>query len=321
MMKKAIHVGVTGGAGQICYSMLTRIASGEMLGKDQPIILHILEVEAALNALQGVIMELHDCAFPLLERIECGSDPCRVFEEVEIAILVGAKPRGKGMERSDLLQANANIFVSQAKALDRKGVKILVVGNPANTNALVLYHNMKVLPPENIRSMMRLDQNRAISQLAIKAKVAVGDVKKVAVYGNHSPTMVIDYDNATIRGKRACDVISDKGWLQGEFMTTVQKRGAAIIETRGSSSATSASNAAIMSLQDWLLPTPKDDWYTAGVYSDGNSYGIESDLFFSFPLQNNQIVSGLKVDEFLTKKIKESEAELISERDAVRSCL
>lgn len=320
-MKKAIHVGITGGAGQICYSLLTRIAAGEMLGADQPIILHILEVSSALGALKGLVMELYDCAFPLLEGIHCGSDAEALFEEVEIAILVGAKPRGKGMERSDLLQANAKIFVDQAKALDRKSVKVLVVGNPANTNALVLYHNMKNQRPENIRSMMRLDQNRAIAQLAIKSHVPVKEVKKVAVFGNHSPTMVIDYHNATIRGKRGKDVIQNIDWLQREFMEMVQKRGAAIIEARGSSSATSASHAVIMSIRDWFFETPKDDWYTAGIYTKGNPYGIDEDLFFSFPIRNNHIVPGLEFDEFLAKKIKETEAELIVERDAVRAYL
>lgn len=311
-MKEPVRVAVTGAAGQIGYSLVYRIASGQMLGYDVPIILHLLEVEGALNSLKGVEMELDDCAFPLLHGVVSGSDPNKVFDGVDVAILVGAKPRGKGMERKDLLQDNAKIFVSQGKALNRKGVKILVVGNPANTNALVLSKNAKDLPKENIRSMMRLDQNRAIAVLAKKANVLTKEVKRVAIYGNHSTTMVPDYCNATISGRKAIDVIKDKEWLEKDFIDTVKNRGAQIIEARGLSSAASAANAAIQSIQDWVLKTPKDDFFSAGVYMP------EKDLFYSQALFDQKIVADLKVDEFLEEKMKATEKELIEERDAVR---
>ena len=314
-MKKTVHVAVTGAAGNIGYSLVYRIASGEMLGRDQPVVLHLLEIPAALNALKGVEMELDDCAYPLLEKVVIGSDPEAVFDGVDFAILVGAKPRGKGMERKDLLADNAKIFVGQAKALNRSGVQVLVVGNPANTNALVLSHNAKNLPAENIRSMMRLDQNRAITQLAKKAGVMAREVKCVAVYGNHSPTMVPDYCNATIGGKRAEEVIQDKEWLQGPFMNTVKKRGAQIIEARGLSSAASAANAAIQSVQDWFFPTPKDDFYSAGIYMPSK------DLFFGAALRDQKVVTGLKIDPFLEDLVRETEKELIEEREAVRQYL
>ena len=314
-MRAPIRVAVSGAAGQIGYSLIYRIAAGDMFGKDQPIILHLLEIPQALTSLKGVEMELDDCAFPLLEGIVTGSDPMKVFEGAEWAILVGAKPRGKGMERKDLLADNAKIFVDQGKALNRKDVKVLVVGNPANTNALVLAHNAKDLPKENIRSMMRLDQNRAIIQLAKKAGVLAMDVKSVAVYGNHSPTMVPDYNNATIQGRKVEDVIKDKTWLQGEFMTTVKKRGAQIIEARGLSSSASAANAAIQTIQDWILPTPKDDLFCAGIYN------AERDLFFGAALKDQKIVLGLKIDSFLEEQVKITEKELLEEREAVRQYL
>ncbi len=255
-MKKPLRIGVSGGAGQICYSLLFSIASGDLFGPDQPVAIHILEVTPVLEKLTGVVMELHDCAFPLLTEIVTGDDPHRVFDGVDYALLVGAKPRGKGMERGDLLLENAKIFVDQAKALNHHKVKILVVGNPANTNALVLCHNAPDLPVENVRSMMRLDQNRALYQLARKANVPVSHVKQVAVWGNHSPTMVPDYHNAVINGKPAKEVIGDHAWLHGEFMTTVQQRGAQVINARGFSSAASAANAILDSLLDWTQPTP-----------------------------------------------------------------
>ncbi len=314
-MKEPIRVAVTGAAGHIGYSLVYRIASGQMLGSDVPVILHLLEIEGALNSLKGVEMELDDCAFPLLHGVVSGSDPKKVFDGVDFAILVGAKPRGKGMERKDLLQDNAKIFVEQGRALNRKGVKVLVVGNPANTNALVLSYNAKDLPKENIRSMMRLDQNRAISLLAKKVKVFTKEVKSVAIYGNHSTTMVPDYCNATIQGKKAVDVIQDKGWLQKEFIDTVKNRGAQIIEARGLSSAASAANAAIQSIQDWIQPTPKDDFFSAGVYMS------EKDLFYSAPLRDQKIVPNLEVDEFIQEKMKVTEKELIEEREAVRMYL
>lgn len=314
-MKGPIRVAVSGAAGQIGYSLIYRIAAGDMFGKDQPVILHLLEIPQALTALTGVEMELDDCAFPLLEGVVTGSDPMKVFAGAEWAILVGAKPRGKGMERKDLLADNAKIFVDQGKALNRKDVKVLVVGNPANTNALVLAHNAKDLPKENIRSMMRLDQNRAITQLAKKAGVLSREVKSVAVYGNHSPTMVPDYNNAIIQGRKAEDVIKDMAWLQGEFMTTVKKRGAQIIEARGLSSSASAANAAIQTIQDWILPTPKDDLFCAGIYNS------DKDLFFGTALRDQKIVSGLKIDSFLEEQVKVTEKELLEEREAVRQYL
>lgn len=286
-----------------------------MLGNDTPIILHLLEVPQALTALKGVEMELDDCAFPLLEGIVTGSDPKKVFDGVDFAILVGAKPRNKGMERKDLLLDNAKIFVEQGKALNRTGVKVLVVGNPANTNALVLSANAQELPKENIRSMMRLDQNRAIAQLAKKANVLFREVKQVAVYGNHSSTMVVDYCNATIRGKKATEVIGDIGWLRGEFMATVRKRGAEIIEARGLSSAASAANAAIQTIQDWVFPTQQNDWHTAGIYM------AEKDVFYSTALRNGDVVPNLEIDSFLEEELKKTEKELIEEREGVRQYL
>jgi malate dehydrogenase len=319
-MKKIIHVGVTGGAGQICYSLLARIAAGELFGSNQPVALHILELPVALGALKGVVMELQDCAFPLLEEIHIGSDPFALFEGIDVAILVGAKPRGKGMERSDLLEQNGQIFVDQGKALNQNPkAKILVVGNPCNTNALVLMHNAKNIPHENIRAMTRLDQNRATSQLSIKARVSVKHVKRMAIWGNHSSTMVPDYKNATIKGHPVTEVIADLAWLQGDFITTIQKRGAAIIEARGLSSALSAANAAIDAMRDWVLGL--EDWCSAAIYSNKNPYGIADDLFFSFPIYNNRIVTDLHMDEFLYRKLKETEKELLAERDAVRKFL
>ena len=249
----------------------------------------------------------------LLQEIKCGSDATELFDGVDIAILVGAKPRGKGMERKDLLQDNAKIFVEQGKAISGTP-KVLVVGNPANTNALVLAHNAKNLPKENIRSMMRLDQNRAISQLALKARVGVSDVKRVAVYGNHSPTMVPDYHNALIRGRPAEEVIQDKAWLQGPFLETVKKRGSQIIEARGLSSAASAAHAAIQSIRDWVLPTPPGDICCAGVYDD------KHDLFFGMALEQQKRVP-LRLDSFLEEKVEETRQELLEEREGVRQYL
>jgi malate dehydrogenase len=321
-MKKRIKVAVTGGAGQICYSLLARIAAGELFGKEQPIALHILELPVALGALKGVVMELQDCAFPLLEDIKVGSDPFEVFAGIDIAFLVGAKPRGKGMERSDLLEQNAQIFVDQGKALDQNPhAKILVVGNPCNTNALVLKHNAKNIPSENIRAMTRLDQNRATSLLSIKGSVSVKDVTKLGIWGNHSSTMVVDYKNAKIKGRSVEEHIQDLHWLQGDFMKAIQRRGAEIIEARGLSSALSAANAAIDAMRDWVFGSAEENWCSAAIYSNKNPYGIANDLFFSFPLHNHHIVQGLHFDEYLHNKIKETEKELLSERDAVRKYL
>lgn len=319
-MKRLIKVAVSGGAGQICYSLLFRIASGEMLGFDQPIALHILEIPQSLKALEGVVLELQDCAYPLLKEIKIGSDPNALLADVDYAILVGAKPRGKGMERADLLQDNAKIFETQGKAFTNPHTKVLVVGNPCNTNALVLLHNSQ-LEPKQVRSMMRLDQNRGIAQIANRVGVDAGHVKCVAVYGNHSPTMVVDYCNALVNGKKVLEMIPDSEWFRHDMMPRVQKRGAEIIEARGFSSAASAAKAAIDSIRDWHFPTPEDDWFAAGVHSNGNPYGIADDLFFSFPMKDSTIVPDLKVDAFLEEKIKLTEKELLDERDAVRKFL
>ncbi len=315
------RIAVTGGAGQIAYNLLFRIASGEMLGVDQPVALHILEVPQALDALKGVVMELQDCAFPLLEEVVIGSDPHKVFKGVDLALLVGAKPRGPGMERKDLLEGNAKIFVEQGKALNAvasRDVRVLVVGNPCNTNALICAKNAPDLPPEHFFAMTRLDENRAAIQLALKAGVPVRDVTNVAIWGNHSSTQVPDFVNAKIGGKPATSVISDRKWLEGEFLTTVQKRGAAIIAARGKSSAASAANGAIDAIQSLYNPT---EWCSMGVYSHNNPYGIDNDLIFSFPCRsdgegNLEIIAGVPWDDFLREKMMATEKELKEEREA-----
>lgn len=329
-MKKSIkRVAVTGGAGQIAYNLLFRIASGEMLGLDQPIALHILEVPDALKMLEGVKMELDDCAFPLLKEIHIGSNPLSVFEGVNYALLVGAKPRGPGMERGDLLKDNGKIFVQQGEALNAsadKDVKVLLVGNPCNTNCLIAMHHASKIPRKNFHAMMRLDQNRAAAQLAMKAHASVLDVTNVTIWGNHSATQVPDFFHAKINGKPVLEKISDHKWLENEFITTVQKRGAAIIEARGKSSAASAASAAIDSIKDLITPTPKDQWYSSAIYSEGNPYKIDGNLFFSFPcrtLENGdyEIVKDLPWNDFLTNKIRQSEKELLEERDLVANML
>jgi malate dehydrogenase len=314
------RIAVTGGAGQIAYNLLFRIASGEMLGFDQPIALHILEIPQALDALKGVAMELQDCAFPLLEEVIIGSDPRVVFKDIDLAILVGAKPRGPGMERKDLLEGNAKIFVEQGKALNEvasRDVRVLVVGNPCNTNALICAKNAPDLPPEHFFAMTRLDQNRAMAQLAVKADVPVRDVSPVTIWGNHSSTQVPDFVNATIKGKPAVDLL-DRSWLEGEFWTTVQKRGGAIIAARGKSSAASAANAAINAVQSLYEPT---ELCSMGVYSRGNPYGIDEDLIFSFPCRSSgegelEIIADIPWDDFLRNKMAATEAELKEEREA-----
>ncbi len=315
------RIAVTGGAGQIAYNLLFRIASGEMLGVDQPVALHILEIPQALDALKGVVMELQDCAFPLLEEVVIGSDPHKVFKGVDLALLVGAKPRGPGMERKDLLEGNAKIFVEQGKALNAVAspdVRVLVVGNPCNTNALICAKNAPDLPPEHFFAMTRLDENRAAIQLALKAGVPVRDVTNVTIWGNHSSTQVPDFVNAKIGDKPATSVISDRKWLEGEFLTTVQKRGAAIIAARGKSSAASAANGAIDAIQSLYNPA---EWCSMGVYSKGNPYGIDNDLIFSFPCRsdgegNLEIIADVPWDDFLVKKIAATEKELKEEREA-----
>lgn len=325
MPKPIKRVAVTGGAGQIAYNLLFRIASGEMLGLDQPIALHILELPIALQALDGVRMELEDCAFPLLKEIQVGSDPKEIFGDVNYALLVGAKPRGPGMERGDLLQENAKIFIEQGRALNDvadANVKVLVVGNPCNTNCLIAMTHAPRIPRKNFHAMTRLDQNRAAAQLALKANVDVNQITNLAIWGNHSATQVPDFVNAKIDGKPIKDVIRDNKWLETEFVSSVQKRGAAIIAARGKSSAASAASAAIDSIKDIITPTPKGEWFSTAIISDGNSYGIKEGLVFSFPCRsdgkgNVEIVNNVPWDNFLKEKIKTTEKELLEERELI----
>lgn len=325
MAKPIKHVAVTGGAGQIAYSLLFRIAAGEMLGPDQPIALHILEIPDALKALEGVKMELDDCAFPLLKHIHIGSDPKEVFAGVHYALLVGAKPRGPGMERGELLNENGKIFVQQGAALDAvadRDVKVLVVGNPCNTNCLIAMRHAPRIPRRNFFAMTRLDQNRAVAQLAGKANCSVEDVENVVIWGNHSSTQVPDYHHATIAGKPVGDAISDRQWLEGQFISNVQKRGAEVIAARGKSSAASAANAAIDTIKALVTPTPAGRFFSVAVTSQGNPYGIDEDLVFSFPCRSDgngnwEIVRGLPVNELLMDKIRASERELVEERALV----
>jgi malate dehydrogenase len=325
MSQSVKRVAVTGGAGQIAYSLLFRIAAGEMLGLSQPIALHILEVPDALKALEGVKMELEDCAFPLLKEIHIGSDPKHLFKGVHYALLVGAKPRGPGMERGDLLQDNGKIFIEQGTALNEvadRSVKVLVVGNPCNTNCLIALSHAPQLSHKNFFAMTRLDQNRAAAQLAEKAKADVATVQNITIWGNHSSTQVPDFLNATIAQKPVIEKITDKQWLEGDFISTVQKRGAAIIAARGKSSAASAASAAIDSIRALVTPTPPGQWFSCAVSSKGNPYGVDENLIFSFPCRVTEqgeweIVKGLSWDEFLRNKIKLSEAELVEERELV----
>lgn len=325
-MKAPVRVAVTGAAGQISYSLLFRIASGEMLGKDQPVILQLLEITPALNALKGVAMELDDCAFPLLQSIVCTDDPSVAFKDAQYALLVGARPRGPGMERKDLLEANAAIFSVQGKAINdhaARNVKVLVVGNPANTNSLIAQRNAPDLDPRQFTAMTRLDHNRALSQLAQKLSISIDQVTKMTIWGNHSSTQYPDLFHATVNGNVAIELV-DKAWYEKEFIPTVQQRGAAIIAARGASSAASAANAAICHMRDWALGTPDGDWVSMGVYSDG-SYGIEEGLIYSFPCVckdgNWQIVQGLDIDAFSRAKMDATAQELKEERDAVKSLL
>jgi malate dehydrogenase len=323
------RVAVTGGAGQINYNLLFRIAHGDLFGPNEPVALHILEVPEAMESLNGVVMELEDCAFPLLKGIVVGSDPKVVFKNVDVAILVGAKPRGPGMERKDLLNDNGKIFISQGRALNdvaSKNVKVFVVGNPCNTNCLIAMHNAPDLPRENFFAMTRLDENRAKAMLAKKSGVGIDSVHRMTIWGNHSSTQVPDFIHATINGKSVSDMISDRNWLENDFIKDVQSRGAAIIKARGKSSAASAASAAIDMVKSVFTPTPKGDWFSMGVYSNGNSYGIDRDLIFSFPCRSNgngtfEIVNGVEWNEFLKGKIRASEKELIEERDCVQSLL
>jgi len=329
-MAKAIKkIAVTGGAGNIANSLLFRIASGEMLGPDQPIALHILEIPRAVGALEGVCMELEDCAFPLLKEVKVGGDPMEIFGDVDYAMLVGAMPRGLGMERQDLLEANGKIFVPQGKALNAvasRDCKVLVVGNPCNTNCLIAMHNAPDLPRENFMSMTHLDHNRALAQLAAKAKVPVGDVTRVAVWGNHSLSQVPDWRHALIHGKPIKETINDKDWLENSFVPRVQKRGAEVIAARGKSSAASAANAAIDAIVNITTPTPEGDWFSCGVCSDSNPYGFEENLIFSMPCRSPgdgsyEVMGDLPISENLRNKILKTQEELIAERDLVADML
>ena len=322
-MKAPVRVAVTGAAGQISYSLLFRIASGQMLGEDQPIILQMLEITPALEALKGVAMELDDCAFPQLAGMVCTDDPAVAFKDADFALLVGARPRGPGMERKDLLEANAAIFSVQGKAINdfaSKGIKVLVVGNPANTNALIAQRNAPDIDPRQFTAMMRLDHNRAKTQIAQKTEKTINDVTHMLVWGNHSATQYPDLHQTNISGKPAMNFI-DQSWYEDDFIPTVQQRGAAIIKARGASSAASAANAAIDHMRDWALGSPIDDWVSMGVFSDG-SYNIAKGLIYSFPCVCKdgdwEIVQGLSVNEFSRSKMTATEQELIEERDAVK---
>jgi malate dehydrogenase len=328
MSKKPVRVAVTGAAGQIGYALLFRIASGEMLGKDQPVILQLLEIpdEKAQKALKGVMMELEDCAFPLLAGMEAHSDPMTAFKDIDYALLVGARPRGPGMERKDLLSANAQIFTAQGKALNAvasRNVRVLVVGNPANTNAYIAMKSAPDLPRKNFTAMLRLDHNRALSQVAAKTGKPVASIEKMAVWGNHSPTMYADYRFATIDGKSVKEMINDEEWNKNTFLPTVGKRGAAIIEARGLSSAASAANAAIDHMRDWALGT-NGKWVTMGIPSDGQ-YGIPKDIMFGYPVtvENGEykIVDGLTIDAFSQERINLTLKELQEEQDGVKHLL
>ena len=328
MAKAPMRVAVTGAAGQIGYSLLFRIANGDMLGKDQPVILQLLEIpdEKAQKALKGVMMEVDDCAFPLLAGMTAHSDPMTAFKDADVALLVGARPRGPGMERKDLLEANAHIFTVQGKALDAvasRNVKVLVVGNPANTNAYIAMKSAPSLPAKNFTAMLRLDHNRALSLIAAKTGKPVSAIEKLCVWGNHSPTMYADYRFATIEGNSVKTMINDEAWNKDVFLPTVGKRGGAIIEARGLSSAASAANAAIDHVRDWVLGT-NGKWTTMGIPSDG-SYGIPKDVMFGFPVttQNGEytIVQGLEIDAFSQERINLTLKELTEEKDGVKHLL
>lgn len=323
MSQTPVKVAVTGAAGQICYSLLFRIASGALLGPDQPVELRLLEITPALKALEGVVMELDDCAFPLLSKVEIGDDAQKVFDGVNLAMLVGARPRTAGMERADLLSANGAIFTAQGKALNAvaaSDIKVLVTGNPANTNALIAMNNAPDIPNERFNALTRLDHNRAITQVAQKAGVPVTSVSHMTIWGNHSASQYPDIFHTQIDGRNAAEVINDQAWVENDFIPTVAKRGAAIIAARGSSSAASAANATVEHMHDWVLGTPEGDWVSMSVPSDG-SYGVPEGLISSFPctVKNGsyEIVQGLELNEFSRAKIDASVAELVEERDAV----
>jgi len=318
-----LKVAVTGAAGQIGYSLLFRLASGSLLGPDRPIELRLLEIEPALKALEGVVMELDDCAFPLLSGVQIGADANKIFDGVNLALLVGARPRGPGMERGDLLEANGAIFTAQGKALNSVAaddVRIGVTGNPANTNALIALSNAPDIPKERFSALTRLDHNRAISQLAKKTGAKVTDIKKITIWGNHSATQYPDIFHAEVGGKNAAEVVNDQAWIENDFIPTVAKRGAAIIDARGASSAASAASATVDAARSWLLGSPDGDWVSMAVFSDG-SYGVPEGIVSSFPVTtkdgNWSIVQGLEIDEFSRGRIDKTTAELVDERNAV----
>ena len=324
MTDSPVRVAVTGAAGQIGYAILFRIASGQLLGPDTPLHLSLLEIPAALKAVEGTAMEIEDCAFPLVAGVDITDDPNKAFDGASVALLVGARPRTKGMERSDLLEANGGIFKPQGKALNdhaASDIKVLVVGNPANTNCLIAKSHAPDIPAERFTSMMRLDHNRAIAQLAAKVGVAVSDVTNMTVWGNHSPTQYPDIFHAKVRGQDAAEVADDQEWLENDFIPTVQKRGAAVIEARGASSAASAANAAVGHVRDWVLGTPEGNWVSMGVPSDG-SYGIEEGLIFGFPVTcsggSYQIVQGLELNDFSKSRLDVTVKELADERETVK---
>ncbi|MDQ3307753.1 MAG: malate dehydrogenase [Actinomycetota bacterium] len=323
-VKPVVKVAVTGAAGQIGYSLLFRIASGSLLGPDTPVELRLLEITPALKALEGVVMELDDCAFPMLAAVEIGDDPDVIFDGVSLALLVGARPRSKGMERADLLEANGAIFTGQGKAINDHAaddVRVAVTGNPANTNALIAMTNAPDVPRERFSALTRLDHNRALAQLAAKTGSSVNQLSKMTIWGNHSATQYPDIFHAEVNGVDAAQVVGDQDWIAGDFIPTVQKRGAAIIEARGASSAASAASATVDAARDWLFGTKDGDWTSMAVRSDG-SYGVPEGLISSFPVTTNggdwSIVQGLEIDDFSRTRIDASVAELGEERDAVK---
>jgi len=323
-MKQPVRVAVTGAAGQIGYALLFRIAAGDMLGKDQPVELRLLEIPPAMRALEGVIMELEDCAFPLLHGVEASDDAGVAFDGADYALLVGSRPRGPGMERKDLLQANGAIFTTQGRALNERAsrdVKVLVVGNPANTNCLIAMRKAPDLSPTQFSAMTRLDHNRALSQLANRVGARVADVKRMTIWGNHSSTQVPDLSHATVGGRPAAELV-DAAWVTDTFIPTVQKRGAAIIEARGASSAASAANAAIDHMRDWALGTPAGDWVSMAIPTRGEgAYGVEGDVVYSYPVTvangKAEVVTGLELSDDVRARMKASEQELLEERAAV----
>lgn len=328
-MSTPIRVAVTGGAGQIAYSLLFRIGNGEVFGADQPVILQILEIPAAMPALQGVVMELEDSAQPLLQDIVISDDANVAFRDANWAILVGGKPRGPGMERGDLIAANGPIFVAQGQAINEQAaddIRVLVVANPCNSNCLAAKANAPDIPADRWFAMTRLDENRAKSQLAQKAGALPAQVSRLAIWGNHSSTQFPNFEHAQIKGQAAEAVIGDRAWLEGAFMSTVQKRGAAIIQARGKSSAASAASAALDTMRSLIAPTPPGDWFSAGIASEDNAYGLADGLIYSFPLRSDgsgqvEPVTGLELSEYAMGKIRESEAELLGEREAILELL